>query len=801
MGSVKLTKFLGEAPRISSELLPDGAAQNAFNVKLYSGDLIPYRTPKLVENVGRTGTIQTLYKLTNPDNGNNVFLTYLNDVDIATASAPWTTTSNTEDTEQRFYYTGDGTPKVSNYALATSGSAPYPVTNGYYDLGLPLPETTPTATAVTFSVVSSTHYERDSGNTATFYGSANHNLRSGNIVSVRDFGTSDEAKSFNAANVEVTVLNDTDFSYFSPGDQVSKTSNTSGRSELAGNTQIRTYVYTWVTPWDEEAIPSLPSNEVYIKEGQTVNVTNLPTAKPSVPARNFIRGIRLYRTVVSSAATEYFLLATLWFPTATMKVKRDSNVVTITLAEPHNFIVDDRFKLSGTTTDSGSMNGEFSVASIVDKYTFTFNDSGADVGETADVNGTVFHDVAESLDDTARYWGDGGSFTFVDDFLVSGLSRILDSEDNDPPPTGMKGIRAAHNNILVGFFDNQLCFSFPDKPHAWPERFRLTFDSDIVSIEPIQGFILVLTKEYPYQVSGNDPATMVSARIDTLYPCLSKKSVVNMGYGVLWATHGGLASYSPSAGIDLVTKLIHDWDTWNEALNPATLIGHYYNGKYFGSHSSKSFIYERDDKVGGFFVSIQYTFTAACTDYETGIMYYIGDTLGNLYEWDNKQQVLSPLEWKSKTIVTKDFMNLGAARVIADFETPGSETENIIAFNNAIPAFNNGIFAKSIQLGCLNGPTDYMDAGVRVENIGTLNAFAINADGQTRFPKDVTGVLPVTFKLFVDKQLIFQGTVSSDEVFRLPSGYRSDTFEIGVSGSSRIRAIHIGETPYGLRTA
>jgi len=802
MGSVKLTKFLGEAPKISSELLPDGAAQNAFNVKLYSGDLIPYRTPKLIENVGRTGTIQTLYKLTNPANGNNVFLTYLNDVDIATASAPWTTTSNTEDTEQRFYYTGDGTPKVSNYDLSTNGSAPYPVTNGYYDLGLPLPETTPTATAVTFSVVSSTHYERDSGNTATFYGSSNHNLRSGNVVSVRDFGTSDEAKSFNATNVEVTVINSTTFTYFSPGDQVSKTSNTSGRSELAGNTQIRTYVYTWVTPWDEEAIPSLPSNEVYIKEGQSVNVTNLPTAKPSVPAQNFIRGIRLYRTVVSSAATEYFLLATLWFPTATTKVKREGTTVTLTLAEPHNFIVDDRFKLSGMTTDSGSMNGEFSVTSIVDKYTFTFTDSGNAIGETADTNGTVFHDVSENLDLSPRYWGDTPyTFTFLDDFLVSGLSRILDSEDNDPPPTGMKGIRAAHNNILVGFFDNQLCFSFPDKPHAWPERFRLTFDSDIVSIEPIQGFILVLTKEYPYQVSGNDPATMVSARIDTLYPCLSKKSVVNMGYGVMWATHGGLATYSPSAGIDLVTKLIHDWDTWNEALNPATLIGHYYNGKYFGSHSSKSFIYERDDKVGGFFVSIQYTFTAACTDYETGTMYYIGDTLGNLYEWDNKQQVLSPLEWKSKTIVTKDFMNLGAARVIADFETPGSETENIIAFNNAIPAFNNGIWAKSIQLGTINGPTDYTDAGTRVSNIGTLNSFPINADGQTRFQRDISGVLPVTFKLFVDKQLIFQGTVSSDEVFRLPTGYRSDTFEIGVSGSSRIRAIHIGETPYGLRTA
>ncbi len=61
--------------------------------------------------------------------------------------------------------------------------------------------------------------------------------------------------------------------------------------------------------------------------------------------------------------------------------------------------------------------------------------------------------------------------------------------------------------------------------------------------------------------------------------------------------------------------------------------------------------------------------------------------------------------------------------------------------------------------------------------------------------------LPVTFKLFVEKDLVFQATIQSDDIFRLPSGYRSDTFEVEVSGSARIRAIHIGETPNGLRTA
>jgi len=791
MAAVKLIKFLGEAPKISSELLPDGAAQLAFNVKLFSGDLIPYRSPVIVDDAERTGVLKTLHALRDPSTNALEWLSWTDDVDIAIAS-------DSSDNEQRFYYSGDGVPKVSNYALATSGSAPYPVTNGYYTLGLPLPTADPSASASSFNVVSATHYERDSGNTATFYASSAHGLRTGNIVTVRDFGTSDEAKGFNATNVEVTVTSTTEFQYFSPGDTVAKTANTTGRADLAGTTQIRTYIYTWVTPWDEESIPSGTSNEVYIKEGQTVTVSSLPPSPPS--GQTFVRGIRLYRSVASAAATDYFLLATLWFPRTVVEFERTTNVVTITFDDHHNLIVGDRIKISGCS-DSSFDGSDFEIASVVDDYTVTYTQSASDVGTTTATSGTMYHDVSELVSSTSRYWGDS-SYDFTDDFLISNLETIIPSEEYDPPPSNLEGLLAAHNNILVGFFGNQLCFSFPDTPHAWPEKYRLTFDSEIVDIESIAGYIFVLTEEYPYLVSGNDPATMTAARVDTLYPCLSKRSVVNMGYGVVWATHGGLAVFSPSGGgIDLVTKFVHDWDTWSDDLDPSTIVGHFYNGKYFGSHAGGSFIFERDDKVGGFFISIQYTFSAAYTDQLTNVMYYAGDNVGNIYEWDNKDQTLSPMEWKSKTIVLKDYLNFGAARVIADFETPDAEAEAIAAYNLTVAPFNNAVWAKSIQLGTMNGPTDYVDAGVDVNNFGYLNAYPINGDAQTRDEKVVSGTLPVTFKLWADKDLIFQATVSSDEIFRLPTGYRSDTFEVGVSGSSRVRAIHIGETPYGLRTA
>ena len=114
----------------------------------------------------------------------------------------------------------------------------------------------------------------------------------------------------------------------------------------------------------------------------------------------------------------------------------------------------------------------------------------------------------------------------------------------------------------------------------------------------------------------------------------------------------------------------------------------------------------------------------------------------------------------------------------------------------------NGTIQCLKGLGDMNGPYDRIDSlGNRITNFGTLNSTVINGDNFTRTLRTVEGLLPITFRLWVDKQLAFQATVSTDEVFRLPTGYRSDTFEVGVSGSARVRAIHFGETPFGLRTA
>lgn len=794
MAAIKISKFLGAAPKISPELLPDAAAQIASNAKVYSGDLIPYHQAGIVDNVGRNGVIKAIYPMRNPDDPTDLrWLSWLTDVDVAV------TTALTEE-EQRIYYSGDGVPKATNYTLAIQGAGPYPVEA--YDLGLPLPETIPTTVVDSFVTSNTASYARDSGNIATIVTGTAHGLRTGQVVTVSGFTTT-TGKPFNATNVRVTVTNSTSFTYFNTGDAISTTADTSGKVNIAGNTITRNYVYTWLTAWGEESIPSDVSVTDYLKEGQVVTVGNLPTAKPA--GNTYISGIRLYRTITSSSGTDYFRLRTIWFPVSISSATRLANTVTLTMATPHNLLVGDKVKVSGVAfggTPDTTFNITDGIVTAVDgEYRFSYVKTGSNKANTACSAGTLYWDISEPETNVSRYYE---SNTFIDDYDPEGLSAVLSSQDYDAPPATLQGLTAIQNNILCGFTENELCFSEPNKPWAWPAKYRLVFDSRIVGIAPVAGSVLVLTESYPFLVSGNTPANMAYARIDAPYPCTSKRGIINIGYGVVFPTYGGIGVYNPSAGIDLVTKLVHDWDTWGRDLDPTTIVAAFYAGKYFASHSAGSFIFEREDKVGGFFVTAPIVFSAAHYDSRTNTFYYISDTSGSLSQWDKETQPLLPLEWKSKVIVTKDYLNLGAARIVADYSVPSDETEAILAYNETVAPHNAEIWALVAQLGTVNGPVDYVDPNTsnRVSVLGTVNSMMLNGDPDlTIYQRSITGAFPVTFKLWANKELVCDVTVEDSNIFRLPAGYRTDTFEVSVSGSARIRAIHIGETPFGLRSA
>lgn len=793
MPAVKITKFLGVAPKIAPELLPDSAAQIATNVNLSSGDLDPYREPLILQAPLQSGTVKTIYPLRNPDDSTDLkWLSWLTDVDVVRPTS-------LADEDQRIYYTGDGAPKVSSYALAIQGSGVYPF--DYYDLGLPLPTTAPVAVAASFASSTTASYARDTGNIATITTGSAHGLRSNLIVSITGF-VSVAGLLFNATNVRVTVTGTTTFTYYNQGDAVGTTADTNGSVSLAGTPVNRTYLYTWMTPWGEESIPSEPSTEVYVREGQSVTLSSLPTSPPA--GNNFVRGFRVYRTVPSTVSTTYFMVAEVWFANPVASMSRASNVVTATMVNPHNLLVDDEVEISGTafagTPDATYDVSDVAVLSVIDSYSFTYTAAGGDKATTVTTAGTQYWDISEPDVTSTRYYT---ASSFIDDFLVTYLSITLDSLYNDPPPVDMAGIIQAQNNILVGFTDNELCFSDVNRPWAWPEKYRLVFPSSIVALSPVAGSILVLTETFPYIVSGSAPESMSYARIDAPYSCVSKRGVVNVGYGVVFPTHGGLAVYSPSIGIDIATKAIQDWDTWH-SVDHDTIIAAFSEGKYLASHSGGAFIFDRDQKTGGYLVNLGVQFDAAHYDPESDGTFFIDHSSKQLRQWNAEGQPPLPFEWKSKIIRTKGYINIGAARVYASYIGSATELTKLATYNAAAVTYNLSILAFTSQIGCMNGPAGFTNSsGAKVYTPGAFNSFSFNNGPRslTRTQLSLSSLNYLTFKLWAGDELIYTGTLIADDTFRLPSGYKTDTFELSVSGTARVAAIHISETPYSLRTS
>lgn len=138
MPSLRLKGFDGLAPRAAPTVLAPNQAQIARNVKLSAGELRFWRGRSL-ELAGSPSYLpQTIYKLYD-EVEDPIWLQWDAEVSVAPGVLA-------DVTENRVYYTGDGTPKKTNYALAKAAAPPFPST--FLEMGVPAPSAAP-APAIT----------------------------------------------------------------------------------------------------------------------------------------------------------------------------------------------------------------------------------------------------------------------------------------------------------------------------------------------------------------------------------------------------------------------------------------------------------------------------------------------------------------------------------------------------------------------------------------------------------------------------------------------------------------------------
>lgn len=761
----KITRFGGIAPRFASELLPDGYAQEVLNAKITSGDLVPYREAEFILNASVVAPLAIYPIILNND---FYWMMWTTDVDVV--RSPDTTLLT-----QRFYYTGDGVPKATDnnratfyttetktadytqlaadtektirftaapftynlLAAATAGNqfvvlvhnsaaagnitidpsgaelidgaatvtvAPgvkrrikcsgstwtsVVVTSYPYDsfsLGLPTPVTPMVIGFDTLAKAAAyTAVAGDSGKTLdatatpwTLALTTAPTLGATWILIVRNLGTG--TLTVDPAGTE--LINGAATLAILSGEVGVISCNATSFSATILTGGFKGYVYTWVTAWGEESMPSASSNLLLLTSGQRVLITGLPSAPPA--GEYNVRSYNIYRTNTSDTGVAYQFVATQ--------------------------------TISATTT-------------------------------------------------------------YTDNTVDAALGDAITSTFYEAPPTDLSGILNMANGMTAAFHGNELCFSEPYKPHAWPPKYRYSVDYPIVAIGAIGNSLIVTTQGRPYIATGNHPSSVTVYPLDLPYPCLSKRGLVNMGTGIMYPSFEGLvfvSSTSPQlATLQLITR-----DNWVDYF-PSTMVGKFYDGKYFGNYvttagETKSFIFQNASDRIALLVSTNIWASAGFSDPQTGIYYFVQNN--KLYKWDSAASQYSRMEWKSKDFAVDKPVNMGVAKIYGDFVGADYTAENAaIVVANALITDDKGY---------MGGDEIADEVEVASDVLTSLRSSSVDVQ--------------VLFQLWTNKTLRWQRYVSTSAPFRLPSGYKADIFAVKVSARFRVHAILLAETPAAL---
>lgn len=174
-----------------------------------------------------------------------------------------------------------------------------------------------------------------------------------------------------------------------------------------------------------------------------------------------------------------------------------------------------------------------------------------------------------------------GTATTQDNVPQASLGEVLPSADWLPPPSDMQGMRMMANGIAIGWSQEKtICFSEPYMPHAYPAAARLAVEHSIVGIGVFGQSAAILTKAFPYIVSGADPLSMSSAKLPLEQACVSKRSIVETGDGIMYASPDGLVYLGPG-GARIATAGVLSQDQW-QAYNPSTIHGYWHESRYHG---------------------------------------------------------------------------------------------------------------------------------------------------------------------------------------------------------------------------
>lgn len=186
---------------------------------------------------------------------------------------------------------------------------------------------------------------------------------------------------------------------------------------------------------------------------------------------------------------------------------------------------------------------------------------------------------------------------FTDDVKPDELGEELPTLTWSAPPQTLAGLTNLPNGMMAGFSGRDIYFCDPYHPHAWPEQYIQTIDFPVVGLGRMDTTLAVLTKGTPYFVQGTHPANMAIVKGDIEQACVSKRSIVSLMGGVLYAAPDGLMLLS-SQGSRIVTENLFDFSQWQAFFKPESIHAYQQDNQYIA-------FYNNGTQSGGFVFDVR----------------------------------------------------------------------------------------------------------------------------------------------------------------------------------------------------
>jgi hypothetical protein len=382
--------------------------------------------------------------------------------------------------------------------------------------------------------------------------------------------------------------------------------------------------------------------------------------------------------------------------------------------------------------------------------------------------------------------------TSYDDSITDDVVALNDPVQSTSwvgPPADLEGFVVMPNGYLVGWVGRRLVFSEPYRPHAWPAEYELSTEFEIVGLAVWGNTLFIGTTSNPYIGQGVTPAAFTNTKMDTVEPCMSRRSIVATVAGVYYASINGLVLANSNGTVqitkDLVTK--EEWKRYT----PEGIFAAQYGLQYIAFCSdSFGFVFDPTEEKAKLVELDRFSNVEGIeADRYNGTVYVIKQD--RAWEWDPENSERLYWRWKSKVFHLPNFVNFGAAKIKFD-SGDNDVTEDVQGYYGP---YNRARFAAG-QLNPMNG--------CPIGGVFKRGLVPNWTEAENRCPIGGSALYPINAMLFQSPavrliayakgEVVFDYVTFNENIIRLPSGFKHDVWQFEMVSNTNVYSLQVAET-------